>query len=69
MCIIDSLKADAKALTGNGSYGYSCPLDQWYYMSLVMTAGGTIFNETEDGLALIHISEEYGGGFKKGNTG
>ena len=46
----DDLKADAKALTGNGSYGYSCPLDQWYYMSLVMNAGGTIFNETEDGI-------------------
>ena len=46
----DVLKADAKALTGNGSYGYSCPLDQWYYMSLVMNAGGTIFNETEDGI-------------------
>ena len=30
----DDLKADAKALTGNGSYGYSCPLhaySEWSY--------------------------------------
>ena len=54
----DDLKADAKALTGNGSYGYSCPLDQWYYMSLVMNAGGTIFNETEDASDLQAILEQ-----------
>ena len=46
----DELRSSAKTLTGNGSYGYSCPLDQWYYMSLVMNAGGTIFNETADGI-------------------
>mgnify|MGYP000394001112 FL=1 len=46
----DDLKEDAKKLTADGTYGYSCPLDQWYYMSLVMNAGGTIFNETENGI-------------------
>ena len=46
----DDLKADAKALTKEGTYGYSCPLDQWYYMALVMNAGGTIFNEAADGI-------------------
>lgn len=46
----EDLKADAKTLTKDGSYGYSCPLDQWYYMALVMNAGGTIFNETADGI-------------------
>lgn len=46
----DDLRASAKALTADGAYGYSCPLDQWYYMALVMNAGGTIFNETADGI-------------------
>lgn len=46
----DDLKKDAKALTTEGTYGYSCPLDQWYYMALVMNAGGLIFNETADGI-------------------
>lgn len=46
----DELKTTAAALTADGSYGYSCPLDQWYYTALVMNAGGTIFNETENGI-------------------
>lgn len=41
----DDLKATAKALTADGTYGYSCPLDQWYYTSLVMNAGGQIYND------------------------
>lgn len=52
----EDLKADAKALTKDGTYGYSCPLDQWYYTSLVMNAGGTIFNETEDGIGFADES-------------
>ena len=46
----DDLRADAKVLTADGTYGYSCPLDQWYYMALVMNAGGLIFNEAGDGI-------------------
>lgn len=46
----DDLKADSKKLTVDTTYGYSCPLDQWYYMSLVMNAGGTIFNEEANGI-------------------
>lgn len=46
----DELKEDSKKLTSDGAYGYSCPLDQWYYMSLAMNAGGTIFNEQADGI-------------------
>lgn len=46
----DDLKAVAEQLTKDGTYGYSCPLDQWYYMALVMNAGGTIFNETANGI-------------------
>ena len=46
----DELKETAKALTGDGVYGYSCPLDQWYYTSLMMNAGGTIYNEDETGI-------------------
>lgn len=44
------LKQTSKKLTADGTYGYSCPLDQWYYTALVMNAGGTIFNEAEDGI-------------------
>ena len=43
----DELKETAAALTSDGVYGYSCPLDQWYYTSLVMNAGGKIYNEDE----------------------
>ena len=46
----DELKEDSGKLTVEGTYGYSCPLDQWYYMSLVMNAGGTIFNEQANGI-------------------
>lgn len=46
----DDLKEMSRALTTDGTYGYSCPLDQWYYMALVMNAGGTIFNDTADGI-------------------
>lgn len=46
----EELKEYSKKLTVDGTYGYSCPLDQWYYMSLVMNAGGTIFNEQADGI-------------------
>lgn len=46
----DDLKADAKALTGGGTFGYSCPLDQWYYTALMMNAGGTIFNDANNAI-------------------
>lgn len=30
----------------NGVYGYGCPLgDSWYYLALMLTAGGQIYNE------------------------
>lgn len=41
----DELKEAAAALTSGETYGYSCPLDQWYYSCLMMNAGGNIFNE------------------------
>ena len=46
----DELKTTAAALTTDTVYGYSCPLDQWYYTSLMMNAGGTIYNEEETGI-------------------
>ncbi len=52
----DELKETAKALTGDGVYGYSCPLDQWYYTSLVMNAGGTIYNEDETAIGFNNES-------------
>jgi sn-glycerol 3-phosphate transport system substrate-binding protein len=41
----DELKTMAKQLTTGSTYGYSTPLDQWYYSALMMNAGGKIYNE------------------------
>ena len=38
------LKRAARALTKDGIYGYSCPLDPWYYNALMMCAGGSIYD-------------------------
>lgn len=41
----DEFKTAAETLTTGDTYGYSCPLDQWYYSCLMMNSGGNIFNE------------------------
>ncbi len=42
----DELRSAATALTKEGTYGYCCPIgDSWYYMALMLTAGGQIYNE------------------------
>ncbi len=42
----DELRTAATALTKEGTYGYCCPIgDSWYYMALMLTAGGQIYNE------------------------
>lgn len=46
----DELKEVAAELSGDGVYGYSCPLDQWYYMALVMNAGGQTYNDDYTGI-------------------
>lgn len=46
----EELKETAAVLTKDGTYGYSCPLDQWYYCSLMMNAGGNIYNEDSTGI-------------------
>ena len=46
----EELKEAAAALTKHGTYGYSCPLDQWYYCSLMMNSGGSIYNEDSTGI-------------------
>jgi len=38
------LKLTARSLSGDGVYGYSCPLDPWYYNALMMCSGGSIYN-------------------------
>lgn len=38
------LKLTARSLSADGIYGYSCPLDPWYYNALMMCSGGTIYN-------------------------
>ena len=44
----DELMEAARALTKDGSYGFGIPLgDSWYYMALVVTAGGQVFNDDE----------------------
>jgi len=40
----NDLERAARTLTGNGVYGYSCPLDPWYYNALMMCSGGYIYN-------------------------
>lgn len=42
----EELREAAKAMTKDGAYGYGIPLgDSWYYMALMMTAGGQVFND------------------------
>lgn len=62
----DELKEAAAALTTGDTYGYSCPLDQWYYSCLMMNSGGSIFNEdyteigfnNETGTAPLYLWKE-----------
>lgn len=42
----DELVAASNAVTGNGVYGYGAPLgDSWYYLALMLTAGGQVYND------------------------
>lgn len=44
----DELREAAKATTdaANGVYGYGCPIgDSWYYLALMLTAGGQVYND------------------------
>ncbi len=42
----DEMESYAEILTGDGVYGYGCPIgDSWYYLQMVITAGGQIYNE------------------------
>lgn len=42
----DEFKAASEAVTKDGVYGYGAPLgDSWYYLALMLTAGGQIYNE------------------------
>jgi sn-glycerol 3-phosphate transport system substrate-binding protein len=44
----EELRAAAAATTDKekGVYGYGCPIgDSWYYLALVLTAGGQVYNE------------------------
>ena len=52
----DELKTAAAALTSGESFGYSCPLDQWYYCSLMMNSGGTIYNADNTGIGFNNES-------------
>lgn len=39
------LQQAAKKLSKNGTYGYSCPLDSWYYAALMMCSDGQLYDE------------------------
>ncbi|WP_020614102.1 ABC transporter substrate-binding protein [Sediminispirochaeta bajacaliforniensis] len=52
----DELKSAATILTRDGKYGYSCPIDPWYYLGLVITAGGQIYNEEGNGIGFNNES-------------
>ena len=42
----EDMRAAATALTGDGTYGFGLPVgDSWYYLAMVLTAGGQIYNE------------------------
>ncbi len=42
----DEMREMALAMTGDGVYGYGCPLgDSWYYLALMLTAGGQVYND------------------------
>lgn len=42
----EELREVSKALTKDGVYGYGAPLgDSWYYLTLMLTAGGQIYND------------------------
>ena len=42
----DEFLAASEAVTKDGVYGYGAPLgDSWYYLALMLTAGGQIYND------------------------
>ena len=42
----DEMIAASNAVAGDGVYGYGAPLgDSWYYLALMLTAGGQVYND------------------------
>ncbi|WP_320128926.1 ABC transporter substrate-binding protein [uncultured Sphaerochaeta sp.] len=52
----DDLENYAAKLTKNGVYGFSVPIDSWYYLSMVMAAGGDIFNKEGNNIGFNNVS-------------
>lgn len=46
----DELALYAQKLSSGGVYGFSVPIDSWYYLSMVMAAGGDLFNDEENNI-------------------
>lgn len=47
----EELRAASKAVTKDGTKGYGIALgDSWYYLAMMLTAGGQVYNETETGI-------------------
>ena len=55
----EELRAAAAATTDpeKGVYGYGCPLgDSWYYLALMLTAGGQVYNEEGNNIGFYNES-------------
>ena len=47
----DELRAASKAVCKDGSLGYGISLgDSWYYLAMMLTAGGQVYNEEGNGI-------------------
>ncbi len=47
----DELRAASKAVTKDGAKGYGISLgDSWYYLAMMLTAGGQVYNEEGNGI-------------------
>ena len=47
----DELRAASKAVAKDGTLGYGIALgDSWYYLAMMLTAGGQVYNEAGNGL-------------------
>lgn len=47
----DELRAASKAVAKDGSLGYGISLgDSWYYLAMMLTAGGQVYNEEGNGI-------------------
>ena len=55
----DELRAASKAVCKDGSLGYGISLgDSWYYLAMMLTAGGQVYNEEGNGIGFAGEADE-----------